>query len=188
MKKMMMIAISIFAVISLLGLVTVSNAIADGKDGDCAGNYGQGYGEEMIKFRDIMHNAVVKTEPLEEGVRITVTGEQKELIASIKAELGPNRQEPLASYPGTITTSKELENGVALTVVSSDSETVIKIKALGNDLFNDVLRDHMHGQIAGQGGFRGHYQGRMDGPGDRGAGWGHHYGNPESGMRGGQNR
>ena len=188
MKKIAMIATTILAIFSLLGLVSVSSAIADGRSGDCAGNYGKGFSEEMVKFRDIMHNATVKTEPLDNGVRINVTGEQEELIASIKAELGPKRQEQLDSYPGTKTTSTELKNGVALTVVSSDAVTVTKIKSQGFELFQDILRNNMHGQIADRGGFHGQHQGWMGGPGGHEPGWGHNYGSPGRGMRGGQNQ
>ena len=174
MKKLTMIITGVFLAAGLFGLIAVSNATADGshEEGDSPRSVSE-FWEHMNQMRDIMHNALVSSEPLAEGVRVNVTATASQLIAAIKEEFGSERHALQSPYPNTEVEAELLANGVALTFTSKDTESVQGLQAQGSALFHGMLRNNMHELMASQGGFNGGRfggMGGMHGPGMVGPG------------------
>lgn len=188
MKKLILIAASLLVTGGVFALIAASNATADaGHEEGSASSSTSSFWEHMSEMRDIMHNALVKSEPLSNGVRIEVTGTQPELIASIQEEFASDRHEVKAPFPNTEVATEVLENGVALAFTSTDGATVDRIQAQGSGLFYAMLRDNMHELMAGQGMGGGRFGG-MHGQGWMGGGMmggGGQYGPGQGAMGGG---
>ena len=129
--------------------------------------------EHMTEMRDIMHQASVESAPLENGVRVTITGEPKALIVAIQREFAGERHKQTAPAPGVSLKTEKLANGTALVYTASDPATVKWLKARGNQLVYAQLRENMHQAMAGQMGFGGWMRGMMGGFGGE-MGNGHH--------------
>lgn len=181
MKNLTMIIAGFVAVAALYGLAAVSNAIADGSHQEGTPSSTETW-EHMGQMRDIMHSALVRSEPLDNGIRITVTGRQSELADAIKAEFAPDRHEITPPYTNTEVYSEELEEGVVLTFTSDNTETVEQLQARGNDLFYVILRDNMGELMTSQSGFNMGHSGGMHRFGTMTPGTGHHYGAGGQGM------
>lgn len=164
MKKLTMIVTGVFLAAGLFGLVAASNATAGGshEEGSSPGSVSE-FWEHMSEMRDIMHNALVSSEPLATGVRINVTATASQLVAAIQEEFGSGRHGLESPYPNTEVEAELLENGVALTYTSNDTESVEGLQTQGNALFYSMLRNNMHELMASQGGFNGGRFGRMGG-------------------------
>lgn len=165
MKKLLLIAAGLLAAGGMFALIAVSNATADaGHQEGAAPSSNASFWEHMTEMREIMHNALVKSEPLSNGVRIEVTSAQPDLAASIQEEFASERHEVKAPNPDTEVSAEMLENGVALTFTSADPATVEWLQAQGGGLFYTLLRGNMHDLMAGQGGGGGMFgQGMMGG-------------------------
>ena len=122
MKKLTMIITGVFLAAGLFGLVAASNATAGGshEEGSSPGSVSE-FREHMSQTRDIMHNALVSSEPLAAGVRVNVTATASQLVAAIKEEFTSDRHGLESPYPNTGVEAELLEYGVALTFTSNDT-------------------------------------------------------------------
>ena len=153
MKKLLLIAASLLVTGGMFALIAATSATADaGHDEGAAPSSNASFWEHMTEMREIMHNALVKSEPLSNGVRIEVTAAQPDLAASIQEEFASERHQVKAPNPNTEVSVEVLENGAALTFTSADPATVEWIQAQGSGLFYTLLRGNMHELMAGQGG------------------------------------
>lgn len=131
----------------------------------------------MTEMRDIMHLAGVESAPLENGVRVTITGEPEALIAAIQREFAGERHKQTAPAPGVIVKTEKIAKGAALVYTAADPATVKWLKARGNQLVYGQLRENMHQAMAGQMGWGGWMHGMMGsmmGGFGGGMGGGHH--------------
>ncbi|MEE8435850.1 MAG: hypothetical protein V3S64_13785 [bacterium] len=156
----------------LIALVAYGNA--SGHSGDqTAPAQDKAQWPHMTEMRDIMHQSRVEAAPLENGVRVTITGEAEALIAAIQREFGGDRHQQTAPAPGVSLKTEKLAKGAALVYTASDPATVKWLKARGNQLVYAQLRENMHQAMAGQGGFGAWMRGMMGGFGG-GMGGAHH--------------
>ncbi len=132
-----------------------------------------------------MHEALVKSEPVANGVRITVTSDQAELAQAIKEEFGTDPQDFKSTLPETEVAVQALDNGAAFTFTSKDAATVQELQSRGSGLFYTVQMETMHQSMPAQGGFRGQGHGGMHGRDMRGGWYGerHHGYGPRGGGR-----
>ena len=131
--------------------------------------------QHIYDMRTIMHFALVEPANIDQGVRVTVTGDNPELVAAIQREFSGDRHESAAPFPGVTVKLEALEAGAALVYTAEDAATVERLQTIGARLVYGELRNNMHQAMwanrgeAGQfGGKRGY--GRMGGGR---MGWGH---------------
>ena len=126
--------------------------------------------EHMNQMRNIMHDALVTSQALPEGVLIEITSPEAGLAANIQEEFAPERHELSTPIANAVVTAKVVENGVALSFTSTDAATVQLLQGQGNNLFYGMLHDNMRALMVGQAGNGA--RGRGHGPNKNGKGYG----------------
>ena len=127
--------------------------------------------EQMTRVRNMMHQSAVSVEPTENGIIVSVTSGQAELVAVIQQELSDERglQAPL---PETKITINQISEGVEVAFTSENTVEVEQLKQAGTHAVYALLRNQMHQLMIAQGHGPGAMHGQGMGPGMN-PGWMH---------------
>jgi hypothetical protein len=100
--------------------------------------------QHLIDMDEVTLRAVARKEPIDNGLRVTVTGDGRTLEAIQR--MVPAHAQDINGLYGWIVQTKAISNGEELTVTSANASDVMKIRALGLGIM--VLGTHQMHHLA----------------------------------------